>query len=267
MIAGFSLVSSLVKVASRFESVRQLGEKTKGNRCIYCLNVNGSFASEEHILSEALGSYDMVLSKGCVCDACNNGNLSLLDNALASFEPIAWSRVWFVPHNKKGKLPQANFQNFSIRKIGPRLIKFTPKDRTGEIKTIEQMGDDLYRYNVQSRFRGKRIDWQLIGRALYKIALGMVALKQGHEFACNSKFDAARSFIVTGQGIRNNLLVKTTFQPHPSMQVTYLDEPEGTPFFIDLFGLAFLLSLENTPVIQSDDEIAKLNFELISLAD
>jgi hypothetical protein len=47
--------------------------------------------------------------------------------------------------------------------------------------------------------------------------------------------------------------------------VVYLDQPDGTPFFIDLFGLAFMFNLETTPEIILLDDLAKLGFELVSL--
>jgi hypothetical protein len=43
--------------------------------------------------------------------------------------------------------------------------------------------------------------------------------------------------------------------------------PEGTPFFIDLFGLAFFFNLETTPVVQLDEELSKYNFQLFPLGD
>lgn len=119
-------------------------------------------------------------------------------------------------------------------------MKLTPKNKAGEIKNLKQIGDDKHSFNVE--WKGKKLNWNLIGRALYKIGLGMVAFKEGRERACESKFDPAREFIQTGRGIENNLEVRTKFQPHPSIQTLYLDLPEGTPVFIDLFGLAFLKS-------------------------
>jgi hypothetical protein len=134
----------------------------------------------------------------------------------------------------------------------------------GEIKNLKQIGDDTHSFNVE--WKGKKINWNLIGRALYKIGLGMVAFKQGRECACEEKFDAAREFIRTGRGVESSLVVRTKFQPHPSIQTLYLEIPEGTPVFIDLFGFAFFLNLENGRTMQVDEEMAKYHFELVSLA-
>ena len=61
-------------------------------------------------------------------------------------------------------------------------------------------------------------------------------------------------------------VARTKFQPHPSIQTLYLEIPEGTPVFIDLFGFAFFFNLENGRKMQVDEEMAKYNFELVSLA-
>jgi hypothetical protein len=263
-LTGFKVVSALFDIVLQVEHNVTHGEAPSEKLCIYCLGTEGSFTSEEHIVPESLGNDDAVLPKGFVCDACNNGALSELDSALIQFEPVAFLRVQHVQYTKAGKFPKANFSTFTFEKTGPRHLKLTPKNKAGEIKNLRQTGDDTHTFNVE--WKGKKINWNLIGRALYKIGLGMVAFKQGRERACESKFDAAREFIRTGTGVENNLVVRTKFQPHPSIQTLYLDIPEGTPVFIDLFGFAFFLNLENGRTMQVDEEMAKYHFELVSLA-
>jgi hypothetical protein len=267
-LTAFRVVSALfdiiLQIEHNVEDDAADGEKPVGNLCIYCLSTEGSFTSEEHIVPESLGNDDAVLPKGFVCNACNNGVLSDLDNALIRFEPVAFLQVQNVPYTKEGKFPKADFSSFTIEKTGPRHIKMTPKNKAGKIKNLKQIGEDTHSFNIE--WKGRKLNWNLIGRALYKIGLGMVAFKQGRESACDSKFDAAREFIRTGRGIENSLVVRTKFKPHPSIQTVYLDIPEGTPVFIDLFGLAFFLNLENGRAMQVDEEMAKYHFELVSLA-
>jgi len=267
-LRAFRVVSALFDIILQFEHSVEDGttqaEKPVGNLCIYCLSTEGSFTSEEHVVAESLGNDDAVLPKGLVCDDCNNGILSGLDDALINFEPVAFLRVQHVPYTKEGKFPKANFPTFTLEKTGPRHLKMTPKNKAGEIKNLKQIGEDTHSFNIE--WKGKKLNWNLIGRALYKIGIGMVAFKQGRERACESKFDAAREFIRTGRGIENSLVVRTKFQPHPSIQTLHLEIPEGTGFFIDLFGLAFFLNLENGRAMQVDEEMARYNFELVSLA-
>ncbi|HST51837.1 MAG TPA: HNH endonuclease [Pyrinomonadaceae bacterium] len=266
-LRAFRIVSSLfdiiLQIENRIEGSTIQAKTIVENLCIYCLTTEGSFTSEEHVIAESLGNDDAVLPKGFVCDACNNEVLSGLDNALINFEPVAFFRVQHVPYTKEGKFPKANFSTFTLEKTGPRHLKMTPKNKAGEIKNLKQIGDDLHSFNVE--WKGKKINWKLIGRALYKIALGMVAFKQGRDQACNSKFDAARSFIREGQGVNNNLIMQTRIKPHASIHTRFYDLPEGTPVFIDLFGIIFFLNLENAPVVQVDEETAKLGFQQFSL--
>jgi hypothetical protein len=44
----------------------------------------GPFKSREHPFPESLGSTEIVLPRGVVCDPCNNGPLSRLDQAFLS---------------------------------------------------------------------------------------------------------------------------------------------------------------------------------------
>ncbi len=203
------------------------------------------------------------MPKGYVCDKCNNEVLSGLDSALLKFEPIAFLQVLFVPYTKGGKLPEANFQNIFLKRANPRKIVITPKDKTGRIKNKKHLGDNWYSFNIETR--GKQFNSKLLGRALYKIALGMVALSQGHGQACSRKYDTAREFIRNGQGIQNNLLICMKNKPHPEVCATYYDLPEGTPFVIDIFGLIFVLNLENNPILELNEILIQSNFELYSL--
>lgn len=56
---------------------------------LFCRRHDGGFASEEHIVSRALGNIDRyVLPPRVVCDRCNRGPLANADLALISFGPI-----------------------------------------------------------------------------------------------------------------------------------------------------------------------------------
>jgi hypothetical protein len=188
-LRGFEIVSALfdiiLQIEHSVEDEASAREVAIENRCIYCSDIEGSFTSEEHIIPESLGNDELILPKGFVCDACNNDVLSDLDNALIRFEPVAYFQVMYVPYTKAGKFPKASFSNITIERKGPRHIKMTPKNKGGELKNHKQIGDGLYSFN--HTWKGKKINWNLIGRALYKIALGLVALERRQEQACNSK--------------------------------------------------------------------------------
>src|SRR2546428_8977413 len=86
MLGCFSIASALFDAILISERQAEHAALPVENLCIYCLKSDGSFLSEEHIVAESLGNYDTVLPKGYVCDECNNGVLSLLDEALIKFE-------------------------------------------------------------------------------------------------------------------------------------------------------------------------------------
>jgi hypothetical protein len=235
------------------------------NKCIYCLTTEASFKSEEHILPESLGNDDAVLPKGFVCDKCNNEILSLLDNALLQFEPIAFLQVQFVPHTKGGKLPQANFRDVTVKKDKPRQITLISKDGKEHISRKQELEDGRVLYTFTGTL--KKFEPKLLGRAIYKIALGMVAFSKGHEEACGSRYDAARDFILGRQDFQNYISICFDSKPHSSLRVIHTPAPEGTPYFIDIFGLYFIVNLEPTPLLRLDEELTKANFRLFPLFD
>lgn len=269
-LTGFALMSALFQVlkdAGHIGTVSdsQLGTIAERNQCIYCLATDGrTFTSEEHIFAESLGNDKLVLPQGCVCDTCNSGVLSGLDNTLLEFEPIAMMRVLFVPYTKQGRLPKANFQNMTMKKTAPRHIQITAKNKTGRAKNIRQVDDEWTAFTLEWRGR-KKFNPRLLGRALYKVALGMVALAQGQEVACSSKYNVARQFITKDEGTPNNLLMRMKAEPHPAVHVAQDSRLPGTAFAIDIFGLMFMLNLEPDPALQLTEELRASHFALYSL--
>ncbi len=111
----------------------------------------------------------------------------------------------------------------------------------------------------------KKFDPKTIGRALYKIGLGMVAFHEGREVACDSRYDAARAFILRGEDFPNNLLMINNGKPHPIIRSTYDPALDGTCFRIDIYGLVFFFNLETTPVLKLTEELTEMNFSSFPL--
>ncbi len=269
-IIGFQIVSQIfeaIKHIQTSEKYKRFIDATKlaKPQCIYCLSTGNSFSSEEHIFPESLGNEEMLLLKGFVCDECNNGVLSGLDEYLINFEPIALLRVYFVPYDKKGKLPKANFQNMIMEKTHPRHLKFTAKDKTGRMREKKDLGDGWVSWQLKTR--GKRPDMKKLGRALYKIALGTMALDHGSAKVLDSRYDLARNFIHGKSDFPNNLLIRMSSEPHPQFSITYWDHIEGTPFEIDIYGLSFLINLSPLPLMQVVEPLKELRFEAFPLYD
>jgi hypothetical protein len=239
-------------------------ETSTDKRCIYCLSDAGTFTSEEHTVPESLGNYDTVLPKGFVCDTCNNEVLSGLDAELVNSDLIGFLKTLFMPYTKQGKLPQATYPNLTMKKTRPSHIVFkSPSKKNFTIGEPDENGVIHFSIKVTGR---KKFDPKIIGRALYKIGLGMVAFHQGREVACDSRYDAARAFIIRGEDFPNNLLMINNAKPHPNIRSTYYPDLGGTGFQIDIYGLIFLFNLETTSILElTEEQLVEMNFSSFPL--
>lgn len=234
-------------------------------RCVFCLTTNGTFTSEEHVIPEAFGNDEAVLPKGWVCDSCNNV-CSKLDQFFTDFEAIAFQRVLNVPFTKGGKLPRAEFANVTIQKRMPRVIRLIEKTDTPSLQVLERLEDGTVKFNINVSSRNP-LDVQMLGRALFKIALGMVAYQSGRDRACDARYDLARAFIAGTADFDNFLAIGTMPElMHEGIEFNWLEEEEGTPFGTSFYGVVFLSNLEPTPKVSltTDDEVSA-RFTLFSL--
>jgi hypothetical protein len=79
-------------------------------RCLICANTDGGFTSVEHPIPEWTGNKSVVLPVGVVCDRCNRGPLSVLDQTLAEFFPITIRRTELGVPSKAGVVPVTRLQ-------------------------------------------------------------------------------------------------------------------------------------------------------------
>ncbi|MFN0139230.1 MAG: hypothetical protein ACKVQW_03975 [Pyrinomonadaceae bacterium] len=253
-----SVIFDLIRGVENHEEYRDLVRPAESQlkRCIYCLKEECPFNSEEHIFPESLAGDAIYLPPGFVCDPCNHGISSLLDNALMSFEPIAFLMVQFTPFTKRGKFPKANFGNMTMEKTDPNHIKIVAKNKSGTPKNKRTLEDGSEAFTLA--WTGKKLDWKVIARAVYKIALGFVAYDLGHETALDERYNPVRDFIVNGSPFPNNMIVSTKSKPHPSLRSHSDMGFGGTPFFIDIFGMMFFLNLEEFPKLEIRGEMKDL---------
>ena len=246
-----SVIFDLVKGVENHDEYKSkfLKEEPTRKKCIYCLSETATFNSEEHILPETLAGDNIYLPKGFVCDACNNGISSQLDEALIKFEPVAFLRVQFTPYTKTGKFPKANFQNMVIEKTDPNHIKITARDKTARPKNQKIFEDGQEAFNLT--WKGKKLTWNLYARAIYKFALGFVAHDMGHEAALDERYQPARDFILGKTSFKNNMVVSTKSKTHSEIRTHCDMNFGGTPFSIDIFGMIFMVNLEESPVLQN----------------
>jgi hypothetical protein len=235
-------------------------------RCIYCLKEKGSFKSEEHVYPESLGNTEIILPAGHVCDTCNSSVLSDRDNYLVNFDPISFLRVLYMPYNPKtGKFPMARYQNMIVEKTHPRgiLIKQSSDDKKGF--KVKENGE-IVNINVKTIGREK-FNPQLLGRSLYKIALGVICWRNGVQIALDKRYDVAREFILGKRSFPNNLLISRNCVPCPEIEGTHFILESGTLFILKIFGITFLFNLEPEPLIQMNSMLKEMDMQCFPLSD
>jgi hypothetical protein len=188
--------------------------------------------------------------RGCVCATCNN-RLSVLDKALVDFEPLSMLRAVYGPMTKKGKFPKAQLRDIDIERTAPRHVRVTQKSGRPMAPPIEQE-DGSVRFTLTGTGR-RTADPILLGRALYKIALGLVAHDAGPEVALDPRYDAARAFVVSGQRIASHLAMVSSAKPSGQIRTWWLPSDSGTAVILSFFGLEVGFILEPSPVRAPDE--------------
>jgi HNH endonuclease len=262
---GLLLVSRIFDLLQRIEqceSYKALVERVtpKENRCIYCLSTSGDFTTQEHIFPDSMGNDEFVLPKGFVCKTCNNEALSRLDSALISFPPVALGRVLHVESTRK--LPKAEFGNATIEKTRPRHIHWTEKGDANVFtkETEHENGSFEFKFNLESK---RDCDTTAVGRALYKIGIGLLAFDFGHEFVCHDKYNAARAFILGARQTPPNRLLycRNGVKEMSQVSAEYTPHVPGTILIFNLFGAVLVLNLEEHPPLELDQMLAQAGFD------
>jgi len=114
--------------------------------------------------------------------------------------------------------------------------------------------------------RGKqKYDPVKLARSLYKVALGTAAFDLGKKGVCESKYNAARNFVLGKSSFKNNFIMCFKGTPHPQVHVAHKSLNTGTRFVIDIFGIIFMLNLEEQPVLQLNEQMEKADFKSFAL--
>lgn len=232
--------------------------------CLYCKSIEGSFKSIEHVFPESLGNQTIMLQKGVVCDSCNNGVLSQLDQALLEFSPISFMRVNYSIPSKSGTLPQVKFGNVHLKCINPGQI---------EIKTFSPrvIFENEGRFNIKTQSNKRLTNDYLkkITRELFKIALGLIYIDHGAEFALSERYDSVRRIILGQDDFHGYLLFENKATPKKEVKFEYylpeFKNGEKTTFLIaNFFGIKIVTDLEireaRHPELFPEDQYSLLTF-------
>jgi hypothetical protein len=260
-LALASLLCDAISVAEKTDVYSKLYGEIVTAKCMYCLSTEGPFTSEEHIVAESMGNQDFVLPRGYVCDPCNNGVLSRLDDALRTSPLFVAQWASAVQFTKQGKLPEVRLGEITIRRTDPLNVSWIADPGSEAVRVVKQHPDGLTELSIRTKL-AKRLDEVLVARALCKIGLGALAMDFGHAYACSSRFDAARRFIREGGEFRNNLLVRQWMTMRSDMQLEYYHVPEvpGTVMLHRIYGVLLLMNLEEEPKLQLNPDLRRVGF-------
>ena len=181
----------------------------------------------EHVFAESLGNGQLVLPRGVVCDHCNNGRLSELDQALISFLPIALRRTFLGVPNKEGRVRPLSLVAETIEHrpgtdgANPTIV-VTPKSRgRSPLREIAQLPDGRIKLRMNGS-GGKRLTARYVSqmsRALLKSALECAWLEHG-EMMLEPRFDHIRDAVL-GKA-RDGYLVMATRSSNPNSKTVTL---------------------------------------------
>lgn len=184
--------------ARRAELRRQGAEDGKRRGCLFCRRRDVPFTSFEHVIPESLGNTEKVLPPGVVCDQCNHGICSGLDQALIDFPPIAFMRTTRGVKSKRGKPPTMRFDNGSLHAddAGDLFLQLdSAKWRTQETPT----NDGRVKWGFTTQVSGMTPRrYALVHRALLKTTMELAWLDHGEELMLDSRFDRERSIVLNG---------------------------------------------------------------------
>jgi hypothetical protein len=166
--------------------------------CLFCRKSDGGFTTVEHALAESVGNTEIVLENGVVCDRCNNGELSNLDQALADFWPLKMRRTFLGVRTKAGKVPVTKFHTGSVKNTGDNnlFIELLHASDTKTFRTTE-LGGGRVKIDM-SATGGKRMTERYasdLSRALLKSCLECAWLDHG-EMMLEPDFDHVREAVL-----------------------------------------------------------------------
>jgi hypothetical protein len=213
--------------------------------CLFCRRDDGGFIAREHALPESLGNSELILPPGVVCDRCNNGTLSDLDQMLCDFMPIKARRTVLGISSKSGKIPQLRVTEGSAEHLpgqdgaDPTLV-LTSSTRRQMLRETGRHPDG--RVSLEWTFSGgRRMSPQYaaqLSRALLKAALECAWLDHGAA-TLDARFDHVRAAVL-GEPRAGFFSMLTKADPdNTKVALTYLLDPDGADPGRILVGLDY----------------------------
>lgn len=217
---------------------------THAEGCLFCRSRNGPFASAEHIIGQAFGSYDHILPPGVVCDPCNNGPLSRADRAFADFDPLKLLRSERGIPTRSGHVVVTKFREAEVAFTEPGVLSVFASGPS----PVTKIAPGKYRLTATSTSRFKPARARLIMRAMWKTVIEYIYVDYGPASAYHPELDPARREVI-GKGDGHGWVVvpKTAELSGKDVQTTYqptiVDGQDAILLVINIYGARFYSDL------------------------
>ncbi|OUL60978.1 HNH endonuclease [Flavobacterium sp. AJR] len=176
-------------------------------KCIFCKNDSSNSKSVEHIIPESLGNKNQVLSKGVVCDSCNNYFGNKIEKTVLEMPYFKSLRGRIMIENKKGKIPR--IPGFTKDKDNIEISFSQERSNTIEViykgkKALETIikHNELYIPLIPEPPKNDLLVSKFVGKiALEAFAKRVSSAEDWQEdFVENSGLDMLRDFVRYGKG-------------------------------------------------------------------
>ena len=171
----------------------------------------------EHVIPQSLGNHNVVLPTGVVCDTCNHGKLSNLDNALIDFTAISLLRTLYGIPSKSGKPPTTKLSNASLRMTELGKIELESNSK----KAFAYDGKDKMNLQLRGNRRMTPTYFRTITRALFKMTLGCIYIDLP-DVAFSERFDPICRMILGLDSFHGYFVAsKITPPTHEGVKLSY----------------------------------------------
>jgi hypothetical protein len=221
-------------------SIVSMFDVAQSPRCIFCLETDRPFNAPEHVLPEGLGNTELILPPGVVCDGCNNGPLSVCDQAFLDFTPVALMRVTQGIRTKKGGFASVKLGNATVRQLAPDNVGVWVHSAKALTKTPA---------GFNAKFLGRRMTPRYIAevtRIFFKAVLEFTYVDVGTAEALAPKYNEVRR-IALGAPYNGYLILGRSVQPHGDVRFTYqpvqLNGRDTVLAAMDVYGVTMATDL------------------------
>jgi hypothetical protein len=248
-----------VEEAEAFQARVVEGER---RGCLYCRRSDGGFMGLEHPLGESLGNTELVLLNGVVCDRCNGGVLSGLDQALADFWPVKARRTSLGVLTKAGKVPETRFATGVLRWYEERGAAFIDLNDEKKLRKLARGQAGPVPVNLRGVTGGRRMTARYrseLSRSLLKAAFGCSWHTHG-EALLEPEWDSVRETVLGEPRDGYIVIAREGDQEHVipemwTMPTDLADGRKGMTVVAKLYGIGiFTDSFNATPPAPLPDE-------------